>query len=92
MLRCIEHTINLAAGDFVKALGPKFSGKSQSVESDTDIDCIDAWDDVPPEDENDIESVVDTTDFDAGDVLGKGLGLVNQVRLLLIFVYLNSEI
>lgn len=42
-------------------------------------DDINPWDDVPLEDDIDPEASPDATDFDAGDVLGKGLGLVNQV-------------
>lgn len=90
--RCMEHTIYLAAGDFVKAVGPKTKSwnknRPASVEDadnnyDTDDDSDDSW----AADWNQLEllpdeqAIDDEIDFEAGDTLGKALALVNQVSL-----------
>ncbi|KAF5313763.1 hypothetical protein D9619_013714 [Psilocybe cf. subviscida] len=74
-IRCIEHTINLAAGDFIKALGPttwSYSGSSDESNTDFAANSGNA-----AEDSND-NTVTDVLDFEAGDTLGKALALVNQ--------------
>jgi hypothetical protein len=90
----MEHTINLAAGDFVKAVGPNArwnKTRTVSVEDadDDESDDVENWaadwnelELVPDE-----EAIDDEVDFDAGDTLGKGLALINQVILTTIFYF-----
>jgi len=78
----MEHTIHLAAGDFIKVIGPKSKSWTKnhtaSVEdSDEEVD----WNQLellPDE-----QVVDDETEFTAGDTLGKALALVNQVSFVL---------
>ena len=84
--RCLEHTIYLAAGDFIKALGPKTKtwtrNRTASVEDDSedeeeDVDWVADWNRLDLL--SDEEAVDDEIEFEAGDTLGKALALVNQV-------------
>jgi hypothetical protein len=86
-VRCLEHTIHLAAGDFIKALSPKMRTwtKNQTVDgdeeaADEDIDWVAEWNQLDAL--LDDEVVDDEVEFEAGDTLGKALALVNQVSLL----------
>src|SRR5271170_1352395 len=79
----MKHTIYLAAGDFIKAVGPKTKtwnkSRTASVEDDDeDDDWATDWNklDLLPDE----QAVDDEVDFTAGDTLGKALALVNQVR------------
>jgi hypothetical protein len=92
--RCLEHTIYLAAGDFIKALGPKTitwtRNRTASVEDaddseDEDEDWVADWNrlDLLSDD----EAVDDEIEFEAGDTLGKALALVNQVIPLIFIVF-----
>jgi hypothetical protein len=92
--RCLEHTIYLAAGDFIKALGPKTKtwtrNRTASVEDaddseDEDEDWVADWNrlDLLSDD----EAVDDEIEFEAGDTLGKALALVNQVIPLIFIVF-----
>jgi hypothetical protein len=86
--RCLEHTIHLAAGDFIKALSPKMRRwtKNQTADgdeaADEDIDWVAESNQL--EALLDEEVVDDEVEFEAGDTLGKALALVNQVSLLAI--------
>ena len=82
----MEHTIYLAAGDFIKAVGPKTKtwnkSRTASVEDDDEDDKDEEdwaadWNklDLLPDE----QAVDDEVDFTAGDMLGKALALVNQV-------------
>ena len=78
--RCLEHLIYLAAGAFIEAVCPtpaKFKRATADDEELADDDGDDDWIDF------DVDEEIDNpVDFDAGDVLGKLLALINQVRLL----------
>lgn len=86
----MEHTIHLAAGDFIKAIGPKSKtwtkNHTASVE-DSDEGEVD-WNQL--ELLSDEQAVDDETEFTAGDTLGKALALVNQVSFILPLVTLHS--
>jgi hypothetical protein len=88
----MEHTIYLAADDFIKGVGPKTKtwNKMWKVcvedqdededEDEDDGDWIADWNKLELIDDG--EEVDDEIDFLAGDVLGKVLALVNQVSFL----------
>jgi len=83
--RFLEHTIHLAAGDFIKALSPKIrtwtknqTGDGGDEAVDEDIDWVAEWNQLDAL--LDEEVVDDEVEFEAGDTLGKALALVNQVN------------
>lgn len=92
-MRCMEHTIYLAAGDFIKTIGPKkMRNKGQTALNEDDGE--EEYDETWAADWNQLELVPDEEaideeiDFDAGDTLGKALALITQVSLSLIFRFL----
>lgn len=92
-MRCMEHTIYLAAGDFIKTIGPKkMRNKGQTALNEDDGE--EEYDKTWAADWNQLELVPDEEaideeiDFDAGDTLGKALALITQVSLSLIFRFL----
>jgi hypothetical protein len=89
--RCLEHTIHLAAGDFVKALNPKLSTwtKNQTADSDeeeADVDWVAEWNllDVLDDEADQVDE--EEVNFEPGDTLGKALALVNQVSYFHLFI------
>ena len=94
--RCLEHTIYLAAGDFIKALGPKTKtwtrNRTASVEDvedsddeDEDVDWVADWNQLDLL--SDEKAVDEEIEFEAGNMLGKALALVNQVSPLIFIVF-----
>ena len=71
----MEHVLHLAAKAFIETVCPSPSGRSggkaATVEEVDDDD--DPW---VGDDDGDVD---DLTDYEAGDVLSKVLGLINQV-------------
>ena len=92
--RCMEHTIYLAAKAFIDKVKPQApKNKKTTKNGTTSVEDVDDDDDDEVDDSNDDwlmdwiqlnevpddEEVDDIVDFEAGDVLGKALALVNQV-------------
>jgi hypothetical protein len=83
----MEHTVHHGAKAFIEAISPskpkpknKQGTDSEAEDSDEEMGW-DAMDDVDDGDEVD-----KPLDFDAGDVIGKVLALVNQVCFQLLYV------
>ncbi|KAI0026790.1 hypothetical protein K488DRAFT_64477 [Vararia minispora EC-137] len=92
---CFEHIVHLGGKAFILAIGPvsprSLEHNTAEGADDDDIAEGDEEDDSDIEDENvnplldgldaalDAEEVDDVVEYDAGDVLGKALALVNQV-------------
>lgn len=91
--RCMEHTINLAAGCFVTTVSPtsarqllkkiKAAFKLAQLEGkDVDLDALEAdLEDVDVEGDQE-EDDDDDEEFEVGDTIGKALALVKQVCYL----------
>src|SRR5258707_1186957 len=72
LARCLEHTIHLAAGDFVKALNPKLSTwtKNQTAdgeEEEMDVDWVAEWNLLDVLDDEADQVVDEEVNFEAGD-------------------------
>ncbi|KAF9455546.1 hypothetical protein BDZ94DRAFT_662561 [Collybia nuda] len=89
--RCINHTTHLSAAHFVKALGiPKLLKSKQRLHATGAMESSD--DESDDEDDFDINISMDIdaddyetealtiTDYDAGDVVGKLMAFINQLR------------
>jgi hypothetical protein len=84
----MEHTINLAAGHFLMAVSPTSSCKllkkikAAVKRSDVDFDALDvSLDGIDYEGADECEEDDDKDDeFGVGDLIGKALALVKQVR------------
>lgn len=77
--RCMEHILHLAAKAFIETVCPSPSGRAHGKaatedHAEDDDDDDEAW--AADGDDGDDD---DGTDFEAGDVLSKVLGLINQV-------------
>ncbi|KAG6903744.1 hypothetical protein DXG01_015214, partial [Tephrocybe rancida] len=80
--RCMEHTIHLGAKAFIEALNPTIGKKKTqaTVEDDDssgDDDDFD-WDQLEAVPNN--NEIDEPINFDPGDVLGKVLALITQIR------------
>jgi len=97
----MEHTIYLAAGDFVKAIGPKtktwtrnctafVEDANNNDENDGDEDWAADWNklELLPDE----QAVDDEIEFTAGDTLGKALALVNQVSSIMMIPFFFSAL
>jgi hypothetical protein len=95
--RCMEHSIHVAAGHFIKAIGPtssrnvirkvKKAFKNAGVDdSNLDVEQLGMeLDEVGDrEDDRDDGDGNDSVEFDVGDTVGKALALVTQAGSLFI--------
>lgn len=93
----MEHTVHLGAKAFIETLYPSKSTKKAKGSDETDNgdtgdnegneaedngeeDWTVDWDDLPEG-----EEVDEPVDFEPGDLLGKMLGLINQVNTILLY-------
>lgn len=89
-VRCHEHILHLAANAFVETVYPALSGARENGKTAT-VEDVDEDGDDDSEWRSDINddgdgNSDDSVDFEAGDVLSKALGLINQVGPLFSWV------
>ncbi|KAH9007830.1 hypothetical protein EDB84DRAFT_1447292 [Lactarius hengduanensis] len=90
-IRCMEHTVHLAAHDFIQAINPtsrRSKTKASTGEPEEggddgeatggDEDWTADWEEL--ENTLDNEEVDDTVTFQPGDLLGKAIALITQIR------------
>ena len=89
--RCMEHMMHLAACHFVHALGilaifnarqcAQQGGEDEDDEDDEKFDVDSSMEVEASKDDPDAIRELSITDFDAGDVVGKLMAFVSQLRL-----------
>ena len=89
--RCMEHIIHLGSGAFITTLNPKwlsrppcFGAEDIDADEDEENDWMEEWVDSEDEPAYSLSSATEidpTVEFDAGDLLGKLLALINQICL-----------
>jgi hypothetical protein len=95
---CMEHSMDVAAGHFVSAVGPKAARKvirkvkaalrkAHASDQDLDLDQLDS--DIATalgeDNSDDSANETDGPDFDIADTVGKALALVQQVRYVRLY-------
>ena len=81
-LRCMEHSLHVAAKHFVQTIAPHFSKKLGT--SGNEGNPTSANDSEDPASDNDDED--EDEDIDSGDSLGKAIALVKQVSFSLALI------
>ncbi len=81
-LRCMEHSLHVAAKHFVQTIAPHFSKKLGTLGNEGNPTS--ANDSEDPTSDNDDED--EDEDIDSGDSLGKAIALVKQVSFSLALI------